>query len=387
MKTFKKILLSFLILLIIFWLAIGILVYKNWPKIESWTTSLKGLSSNLITQRKILNEESVVIDVVKRFGPSVVTVGIKKTEKVYNPFENFYDPFGFFDIPQNTDPQEQKIEQNIGSGFVVSKDGLIVTNKHVVSDTSAQYRVFTKENKLYEVEKIYRDPTSDLAILKITAPELELKPIEMGDSDQIKVGQFAIAIGAALGDFPNTVTTGVVSGLGRSITAGSSLQGSENLDNVIQTDAAINPGNSGGPLLNSLGQVIGVNTAVVSGAQNIGFALPINLVKQMLDNFNQTGQFSRAYLGIRYRDIEQKEAIAKGWVEGAGVIEIVVGSPAEKAGIKPGDIIIKINNEKITKDNSITQVISRKKVGEEIKVTVWRSDKEATLTAVLEEAS
>jgi len=347
---------------------------------------LKTKTGQTIVQNRILTEESVVTDVVDKYGPSVVTVGIKKTEQIVNPFEDFFDPFGLFNIPKQA-PQEQKIEQDIGSGFVVSSDGLIVTNKHVVADTSAQYRVFTKDNKLYEVQKIYRDPTNDLAILKIDVPKGELKPVEMGDSSKLKVGQFVIAIGAALGEFRNTVTTGVISGLGRTITAGSPFEGTENLDNVIQTDAAINPGNSGGPLLNSLGQVIGVSVAVASNAQNIGFALPINVVKETLDNFNKTGQFYRPFLGIRYRDIEAKEAIAKGWVEGAGVVEVVSGSPAEKAGIKVGDIITKVDGDKISTKNPLSEVIAKKKVGQEIKVTVWRDNEEKTLTVVLREAS
>jgi serine protease Do len=292
-------------------------------------------TSESVVQRRVLTEESVVIDVVEKYGPSVVTVGIKKTETITNPFEGIFDPFGFFSTPgQQT--EEKEVEQDIGSGFVVSSDGLVVTNKHVVSDTSASYRIFTRDNKLYEVERIYRDPTNDLAILKVNVSGGSLQPIELGDSSNLKVGQFVIAIGTALGEFRNTVTTGVISGLGRGIMAGSPLEGTENLENVIQTDAAIDPGNSGGPLLNSLGQVSGINVAVASGAQNIGFALPINTVKETLDNFNATGQFSRPYLGVRFRLIDEKEAIAKDWVQGAGVVQIIVGSPAEKSGILPG---------------------------------------------------
>ncbi len=377
---------------LIFLLFFGTVSYKTvsryYPIIRNWVKEIKlpgkGISSDSIIQGKILREESVVIDVVEKFGPSVVTVGIKKTEQVYDPFENFYDPFGFFNIPRSA-PKEQKIEQDIGSGFVVS-EGLIVTNKHVIGDTQAQYRVFTKDNKLYEVERIYRDPTNDLAILKISAPKGELNPMELGDSDKLKVGQFVIAIGAALGEFRNTVTTGVVSGLGRSITAGSPFSGTENLDNVIQTDAAINPGNSGGPLLNSLGQVIAVNVAVASGAQNIGFALPINVVKESLKNFNETGQFSRPFLGVRYRDIESKEAVAKGWVEGAGVVTVVEGSPAEKAGVEQGDIITKIDGDKVNKDNSLAKIIAKKKAGQEVKLNIWRAGEEKTITVLLQEA-
>ena len=346
----------------------------------------KKSSEETIVQRKVLNEESVVTDVVEKYGRSVVTIGIKKTEKVVNPFESFFDPFGFFGLPKET-PKEQNIEQDIGSGFVVSKDGLVVTNKHVVSDTSAQYRVFTRDNKLYEVQKIYRDPVNDLAILKIDTSQDGLVPVELGDSLNLKVGQFVIAIGAALGEFRNTVTTGVISGLGRTISAGSGFQEIENLDNVIQTDASINLGNSGGPLLNSLGQVIGVNVAIASGAQNVGFALPISVVKDSLDNFNKTGQFSRPFLGVKYRDIETKEAIAKGWVEGAGVVEVVSGSPAEAAVVKVGDIVIKIDGEKITSKNTVSSVIGNKKVGQEIKLTVWREGEEKTLIVTLKEAS
>ncbi len=351
----------------------------------TWLDKVFPRQEGTILERKVLNEESVVIEVVDKYAPSVVTVGIKKTEKVASPFEGIFDPFGFFNFPRNPTPKEQNIEQDIGSGFVVSSGGLIVTNKHVVADTSASYRVFTRDNKLYEVEKIYRDPTNDLAILKVSAPPGELKAVELGDSSNLKVGQFVIAIGTALGEFRNTVTTGVISGLGRGIVAGSPFEGSESLDNVIQTDAAINPGNSGGPLINSAGQVIGVNVAVASGAQNIGFALPINVVKETLDNFNQTGQFSRPFLGVRYRMIDQTEAVAKGWIEGAGIVEVVAGSPAEKDGLQPGDIIVKIDNEKLTGKTNLAKIISQKKVGDKVELTIWRNGEEKKITVVLKE--
>ena len=202
---------------------------------------------------------NVITDVVERVSPSVVTVGISQTRRAGDIFQfNPFDP----SVPRGTQPGgSSTIEQDIGSGFVISQDGLIVTNKHVVSVSNAKYRVITQDDKSYDVVKIYRDPDNDLAIVKIVATGLT--PIELGDSDKIKVGQMAIAIGTALGEFRNTVTVGVISGVGRGITAGSPFEGSaEKLDNVIQTDAAINPGNSGGPLLNSSGQVIGVNTAV-----------------------------------------------------------------------------------------------------------------------------
>ena len=334
---------------------------------------------------KLLTEESVVIDAAEKASPSVVTISIKQTRARPSPFEldPFLDPFGFF---RPSPDQPQKIEQDIGSGFVISEDGLIVTNKHVVADSEATYRVITKDNKTYEVQRIYRDPTNDLAILKIDATGL--KKVEMGDSSNLKVGQIAIAIGTALGEFRYTVTTGVVSGLGRSITAGSPLEGAvERLDDVIQTSAAINPGNSGGPLLNSAGQVIGVNTAVSTEGQNIGFAIPINVVKEAIDNFDKTGRFSRPFLGVRYRIIDQKTALLNEVPQGALVQEVIVGSPAEKDGVEEGDIITEMAGKKITgDDSSLAKEIANHKVGESVDVKIWRSGEFRTLRVTLEEA-
>ncbi len=342
-----------------------------------------------VTEQKVLKEESAVIDVVEKVSPSVVTVGIKKTEEIIDPFSNFFDPFGMFGIPSQPQEKSQKIEQDIGTGFVISEDGTIVTNKHVVSEANAQYRVITKDNKTYEVKNIYRDPANDLAILKIDPPAGGLEPVEMGDSDNLKVGQFVIAIGTALGEFRNTVTTGVISGLGRGVEAGSPFEGYvERLDNVIQTDAAINPGNSGGPLLNSAGQVIGVNVAVASGVENIGFALPINVIKDSLANFNKTGKFSRPFLGVRYQMISQKVALMNEVPEGAYIVEVVTGSPADKAGLKEGDIIVKVDGKGLKDlEGELAKAISQKKVGETIELEVYRDEKTFKKSIVLEEFS
>jgi S1-C subfamily serine protease len=345
----------------------------------------QGGSSSQVIQQRILNEESVVIDVAEKVSPSVVTVGITKTQRVLDLFEwdPFMDPFGLFRQPKS---REEKIKQDIGSGFIISADGLVVTNKHVVADTQAKYRVITKDDKEYEVKKIYRDPVNDLAILKIDASGL--KPVELGDSDKLKVGQFVIAIGTALGQFRHTVTTGVISGLGRGITAGSPFEGYvERLDNVIQTDAAINPGNSGGPLLNSAGQVIGVNVAVAAEGQNIGFALPINLVKESLANFEKTGRFERPFLGVRYRMIGQDLALLNDVPQGAYVVEVVEGSPADKAGIKEGDIITKLDGQPVReKDGGLAKLIAQKKIGEKVELTIWRDGEQKEVTAILEES-
>lgn len=329
---------------------------------------------------KVVTEESVVIDVVNKVSSAVVTVGITQTKRIGDILEfNPFDPFSPF---QKRPGKSQKLEQDIGSGFVVGGDGLIVTNKHVVEVPDATYRVITKDDKTYEVKKIYRDPSNDLAILKIEASGLPT--VEMGDSDKIKVGQMAIAIGTALGQFRHTVTTGVISGVGRGIEAGSPFEGSaERLDNVIQTDAAINPGNSGGPLLNSSGQVVGVNTAVSSQGQNIGFALPINVVKDALANFNATGQFNRPYLGVRYQMIPKQTAILNDIPEGAYLQEVVKDSPAQKAGLQNEDIILKFDGQKFSDENDLAKAISKKKVGDTVTLTVWRDEKEKEIKVVL----
>ena len=224
-----------------------------------------------------------------------------------------------------------------------------------------------------------------MAILKIDAVNLPV--VELGDSSKLKVGQFVIAIGTALGEFRNTVTTGVVSGLGRGITAGDPYGGlSERLDDVIQTDAAINPGNSGGPLMNSKGQVIGINVAVAGDGQNISFALPINRVKEALDNFNKTGKFSRPFLGVRYRMIDKRTALYNDVPEGALVQEVVKDSPADKAGVKIDDIITKIDGQKITDaDGGLAKIISAKKVGDRVKLTIFRNEKEMEIETSLTE--
>ena len=318
---------------------------------------------------KIVSEESVVIDIVEKISPSVVTVGIE--QRVIN-----FDPFDIFQRPQGINQ-----EQDIGSGFIV-KEGLIVTNKHVVN-APGKYKVITHDGKKYDVESIYRDPANDIAVVKINATGL--KPVEMGDSSKTKVGQLVVAVGTPLGEFRGSVTKGIVSGIGRGITTGSPFEGfAERLDNVIQTDAAINPGNSGGPLVNSSAQVIGVNTAVASGAENIGFAIPINVVKDALDNFNNTGGFVRPYLGVAYRMISRELSILNDVPEGAYVSQVVEDSAASKAGIEVGDIIISFDGKKIVQGNGgLAEVIAKKKVGDNVAITVWRDGKTLELKATL----
>lgn len=335
------------------------------------------------TSLSVTSEESAVIGAIDKALPSVVTIGISKTTRTRDFLE--IDPFDPFAPFKRTPGQTRQIEQNIGSGFIVSTQGLIVTNKHVVADVDAGYKVITNDNKTYEVKNISRDPLNDLAILKIDAKDLT--PLTLGDSSTLKLGQYVIAIGTPLGEFQNTVTTGIISGLKRGITAGSPFEGSvERLDNVIQTDAAISPGNSGGPLVNLLGEVIGVNTAVSSEGQNIGFAIPINVVKELMDNFNAAGgKIERPFLGIRYHMVAKRDAVLNSVAEGAYIIEVVENSPAEKAGLQPDDIIIEMNGQKITGDDdtAIQKQIASKKIGDRVLVKIWRNGEMFEKTIIL----
>lgn len=338
-------------------------------------------------RQTVLTEESVVTSVAEKVSPAVVTVSISTQQRSLQPQQFFMDPFGFFGGQQNFKQGEStEVKQDIGSGFVVDgENGLVVTNKHVVGQADATYTIITKDDKEYTVEKIYRDPISDLAIIKVND---KLPAVELGDSDKLKVGQFVIAIGTALGEFRHTVTTGVVSGLGRGITAGDAMGGqAEELDNVIQTDAAINPGNSGGPLLNSAGQVIGVNVAVSQAGQNIGFALPINVVKTSLQNFNTTGQFDRPFLGVKYRMIPKDTALLNDVPEGAYIVEVVDGSPAAVAGIKQGDIIVKLDGKAIKDtEGGLASVINALKVGQNATVEIYRDGKTIEETVTMKTA-
>ncbi|KKS97626.1 MAG: 2-alkenal reductase [Candidatus Gottesmanbacteria bacterium GW2011_GWA2_43_14] len=335
---------------------------------------------------RIITEESVITSVVDKVSPSVVTVSVVSNRSLGRIFDD--NPFDPFDMFRQGQSQQQRVEQDIGTGFIVSEDGLIVTNKHVVSDTDAKYRVITHDDKSHDVEKVYRDPTNDLAIIKIA--DGDLSPVEIGDSSKIKVGQLAIAIGTALGEFRNTVTVGVISGLGRGITAGSPFEGFvERLDNVIQTDAAINPGNSGGPLLNSAGQVVGMNVAVSAEGQNIGFALPIGTVKEVLDQFQKSGgRFERPYLGVRYKMITRDLALLNEVPEGAYIQEVIEDSPADNAGVRVEDIITKIDNQKVTEnDGGLARIIAAKKIGDRTALEVWRNGDSINISVTIGESS
>jgi S1-C subfamily serine protease len=331
-------------------------------------------SDKIYETQKIVDEESVVIDVVEKVSPSVVSIAVENRQTI-----------NFFGIPT----QGKQESSGIGTGFVVSKDGLIMTNKHVVSGLGEKYTAIIRANdgqeRTLEVKEINRDPFNDLAIIKVDATDLV--PLDLGDSDNLKVGQMVIAIGNALGRFENTVTTGVVSGLGRGVNPFDPTTGiAERLDDLIQTDAAINPGNSGGPLVNSAGQVIGINTAVAS-AENIGFALKVNIAKQLIEDFNSSGgKISRPFLGVRYTHISQDVALLNEVPQGELVREVVKASAADNAGIQVGDIITEFDGQKLGDESKLTGIIRSKKVGDVIKLKVYRNKNTLDLTVNLGEA-
>ncbi|MEM3063337.1 MAG: trypsin-like peptidase domain-containing protein, partial [Nitrososphaerota archaeon] len=306
--------------------------------------------------QRVVSEESVVVDIVKKVSPSVVSIVVER--RLINPF----DPFSIGKTQQS----------GIGTGFIISDDGLILTNKHVVGEDDKYFVVLPDSDvdSKIPVTKVYRDPFNDLALIKID--KTGLKPVELGDSSKLQVGQLVVAIGNALGRFDNTVTKGIISGLGRGVSPIDPSTGiAERLDNLIQTDAAINPGNSGGPLVNSAGQVIGVNTAT-AGAENIGFAIPINVAKDLISDFKATGKISRPFLGVRYTHISRDIALINEVPEGELIREVVDGSAADSAGIKVGDIITAIDGKRLVGTDTLSEVIRSKKVGQSIKLTIWR---------------
>lgn len=316
--------------------------------------------------REVIVEENWVTDVVETSEAGVVSIAISEI---------------------NLDPELGMVEDsmNIGTGFVIDDSGLILTNQHVVSNPDDEYIVITSDGGEHVVTEIARDDVNDLAILKVEGNGLEALPL--GESATLEPGQFVVAIGTPLGDLPGTVTTGVISGLGRTVTASSGgfWGTSRTYEDVIQTDAAVNPGNSGGPLLDSNGAVIGINFATTSGADNISFAIPIDRAKVKIEEYKTYGKFIKPYLGVEYQLISRAEAMFyQNVVPGALVKRVVAESPAEKAGIERGDIITKLDGETIVA--SFSTLIQRYEVGDEIELEVWRDGEFLTLTAVLEEA-
>lgn len=338
-------------------------------------------------------EKSPIIGIAKRICPAVITIVVSKDLPKIEGF--FLMPYGEGGVimPKIQKGRKERTKIGGGSGFVISSDGLVLTSQHVVSDPEAEYTVVLEPTKKYSAKILARDPINDIAILKIKAKDLPC--LELGDSGKIELGQTVVAVGNALGEFYDTISTGIVSGLSRYITAFSGLASqTESLRGLIQTDAAINPGNSGGPLVDIEGKVIGINTAMIMGAQNIGFAIPINCAKKDLEEVKKYGKIIIPFLGVRYiilsKEISKKNKLPVDYGafvmrETLGESPIVKGSSADKAGIREFDIILEMGNEKITMKTPLSDILQRSKIGDEINLKVLRKGKKIALKTKLEE--
>ena len=347
-----------------------------------------------------LARDILIEDIAKRVSPAVVSIiatkDIPVVEQYFSspfPGDDFFDQFfPELQIPQFRQKGIEKRQVSAGTGFFVSGDGLLITNKHVVDDPDADYSIIMNDQKKLPAKVLARDPLNDIAVLKVEG--LRFPAINLGDSDTAKVGHTVIVIGNSLGEFQNTVSVGVVSGLRRTIIASGAKSGSEELSEIIQTDAAINPGNSGGPLLNLKGEAIGLSVAMAQGAENIGFAIPINQVKRSFNEAREKGKITYPYLGVRYILVTPvlKER-AKLLVDyGAMVVAgksgeeaIFPNSPASKAGIKEKDIILEFGGVKINKNNTLAKLIQQKSIGDKVKLKVLRSGGELEVEVILEE--
>ena len=335
------------------------------------TTSIAtpSLSSGGDGNTTITQEESTIAAVAEKVGPSVVSI-VTETQ-----IQSYYGTTS---------------GEGAGTGIIVSEDGYVMTNNHVI-DGASTVSVIDSEGALYDdVEVIGRDPLNDIAFLKINSTDT-FTPAELGNSSSIRVGQQVVAIGNALGQYSNTVTSGIVSGTGRPVTASSGYGDSESLTDLIQTDASINSGNSGGPLVNMSGQVIGINTAIVEDANGIGFSIPINSTKGVLAEVLATGEVSRAYLGVNYLsitpDVAREYDLPVNYgayvYASQGANAVASGSPAAEAGLQTNDIILKINDETIGEDGGLSSIIGQYRPGDTVTITYLRDGKEATTKLTL----
>jgi len=345
-----------------------------------------------------VEEESATIGVVQEASPAVVSIVISKDlSKYYSSTGPNIFPFDFFGFswPFLGEGGSESGVQEIGggTGFIVSSDGLILTNNHVVEDDEAEYTVMLNDGTSYKAEVVGQDSLLDIAIVKIEAENLPA--LELGDSDSLKIGQTVIAIGYALSEYENTVTKGVISGINRRVVAGDGYGRSEVIEEAIQTDAAINPGNSGGPLLNLSGQVIGVNTAVSREGQLLGFAIPINSAKKIVESVREYGRIVRPWLGVRYVIITQETAKENKLpvnygaliLRGSGELElaIVPAGPADKAGLQENDIILEVDGTRVDQDNTLAKLIAAYSPGDTVTLKILRKGEEEEVSVLLEE--
>lgn len=335
---------------------------------------------------ELIEEESATIRVVDRVVPGVVSIVIKKARTALAPDERqawLMDP--------STIDSDGLVEIGGGTGFFMSADGYVVTNRHVVSDVDAFYFVVTDDGAELPATVVAKDTLFDLAVLDLEGDNYPTVPL--GDSDTIRIGQTVIAIGNTLSEYQNTVTKGVISGINRQVWAGDGFGGDEVIDNAIQTDAAINPGNSGGPLINLLGEVIGINTAVSFEGASIGFAIPVNDAKKIIEDVRQYGRIVRPWLGVRYVSLTPTIAKQDGLavdvgayvVGGEGVTAVFPGSPADAAGLRDGDIIASVGDQPVTDENPLGELIGKHAPGDVLILDVVRGEERLPLTVTLAE--
>src|SRR3989344_7703992 len=344
----------------------------------------------------MLYNSSPIIKIARRICPAVITVVVSKDLPKVEDFYSF--PYGGkeYIMPMMQKGQKNHMEKTQiggGSGFIISKDGYVITSNHVVADTTADYTVIIDPKHKFSAKVLSRNPINDTAVLKIEGKNFPW--IEMADSDKIQLGEEVVAIGNALGEFYDTLSAGIISGLSRYITAFGGIDNQmQNLRGLIQTDAAINPGNSGGPLVNMRGQVIGINTAMIAGAQNIGFAIPINYAKKDLEQVKKYGKIMMPFLGVKYVIISKEMASANKLPVGDGALvvrealgesPIIKGSAADRAGVKEWDIILECDGQKITTKNPLANCLQKCKIGMETTFKVLRDGQELMLKAMLSE--
>jgi S1-C subfamily serine protease len=374
-----------------------------WPYISQslgieGATLIRDVASDDSSSPKVVVEDSATTQVVKSATKSVVSIVVTQDlSKLYNrtgPLSPFDDPF-FFGYPFGfREPPTGKRQVGGGTGFIITTDGMIITNRHVVDEQEAEYTVILEDGTSHEAIVLARDTINDIAVIKIEQDNLPV--LDLGDSESIQIGQTVIAIGNSLGEFSNTVTKGVISGVNRRVTAGGSNGFSEVIEEAIQTDAAINPGNSGGPLLDLFGKVIGVNTAVSREGQLIGFAIPSNVIKSVIQSVQEYGRIVRPFMGVRYILLNEEIALANEMSDvsyGALIVRgdsrldlaIVPGSPADVAGLLENDIILEINGEKITQVKGLAKLLAKYKPGDTVKLLVYQKRDKNEIEVVLVE--
>ncbi|MEE8432152.1 MAG: DegQ family serine endoprotease [Candidatus Desulfatibia sp.] len=354
-------------------LAVGLLAISSLfsaSGVEAVTGSLATTPASFSQLAEMASPSVVNIRTVKTIkGGGRVLRQFRGPSDKDDPMQDFFKKF----FGENH-PRDFK-QRSLGSGFIIHKDGYIVTNNHVVENAD-KIEVILENEKEYEAEIIGRDPNTDLALLKIKT-ERDLPELKFGDSDALKVGQWVMAIGNPFG-LDHTVTAGIVSAKGRVI-------GSGPYDDFIQTDASINPGNSGGPLLNMQGEVIGINTAIIASGQGIGFAIPVNLAKGVIDQLRESGEVTRGWLGVGIQDLSPEVAEYYGMEEkkGALVTEVFPGDPADLAGIEPRDVIVAVNGKRVESTRDLTRTIANIRVGQVAKIKVLRGGKTKTFKATI----